>query len=101
MAARCETVLNTTMPRWKPITPKVEDFATMTKEHLDGEINFYEQVIDVVVYRHPRSHLMMLKQVITKLRNARQAFDFPQYDQLANLLANRPYTNASLRIRVS
>jgi sorting nexin-9/18/33 len=25
---------------------------------------------------------MMLKQVITKLRNARQAFDSPQYDQL-------------------
>jgi sorting nexin-9/18/33 len=25
---------------------KVEDFATMTKEHLDGEIDLYEQVID-------------------------------------------------------
>ena len=82
MAARCETVLNTTMAEMETYhLQKAEDFATMTKEHLDGEINYYEQVIGVA-YRHPRSHLMMLKQVITKLRNARQAFDSPQYDQL-------------------
>ena len=27
-------------------TQKVEDFASLAKEHLDGEIEFYEQVSD-------------------------------------------------------
>jgi sorting nexin-9/18/33 len=45
MAARCETVLNTTMAEMETYhSQKAEDFATMTKEHLDGEIIFYEQV---------------------------------------------------------
>lgn len=45
MAARCETVLNTTMAEMETYhSQKVEDFATVTKEHLDGEIEFYEQV---------------------------------------------------------
>jgi sorting nexin-9/18/33 len=47
MAARCETVLNTTMAEMETYhTQKAEDFATITKEHLDGEIDFYEQVIE-------------------------------------------------------
>lgn len=46
MVARCETVLNTTMAEMETYhTQKVEDFSTLTKEHLDGEIAFYEQVL--------------------------------------------------------
>lgn len=45
MAARCETVLNTTMAEMETFhTQKNEDFSTLTKDHLDGEIEFYEQV---------------------------------------------------------
>jgi len=28
-------------------TQKVEDFSSLAKEHLDGEIEFYEQVSDI------------------------------------------------------
>lgn len=45
MAARCETVLNTTMAEMETYhTQKKEDFTTIAKDHLDGEILFYEQV---------------------------------------------------------
>lgn len=45
MAARCETVLNTTMAEMETYhTQKREDFATIAKDHLDGELLFYEQV---------------------------------------------------------
>lgn len=45
VAARCETVLNTTMAEMETYhSQKIEDFAAITKEHLDGEIDFYEQV---------------------------------------------------------
>lgn len=45
MAARCETVLNTTMAEMDTYhTQKVEDFQALTKDHLDGEIALYEQV---------------------------------------------------------
>ena len=45
VAARCETVLNTTMAEMETYhTQKVEDFRQLTVEHLDGEIVFYEQV---------------------------------------------------------
>ncbi len=45
VASRCETVLNTTMAEMDIYhTQKVEDFASLAKEHLDGEIEFYEQV---------------------------------------------------------
>ncbi len=44
-AARCETVLNTTMAEMDTYhTQKVEDFQELAKEHLDGEIALYEQV---------------------------------------------------------
>ena len=47
LASRCETVLNTTMAEIETYhTQKVEDFASFAKEHLDGEIEFYEQVSD-------------------------------------------------------
>ncbi|TFK73507.1 hypothetical protein BDN72DRAFT_956503 [Pluteus cervinus] len=46
MAARCETVLNTTMAEMDTYhTQKVEDFTTLAKEHLDGEIELYEQIL--------------------------------------------------------
>ena len=45
VASRCETVLNTTMAEIETYhTQKVEDFASLAKEHLDGEIELYEQV---------------------------------------------------------
>ncbi|KAI0641330.1 hypothetical protein C8Q79DRAFT_1077719 [Trametes meyenii] len=66
MAARCETVLNVTMAEMDTYhTQKTEDFQELAKEHLDGEIAFYEQ------------------QILTRLRTARKAFDPPQYDELA------------------
>ncbi|KAJ7185508.1 hypothetical protein C8R46DRAFT_982143 [Mycena filopes] len=64
MAARCETVLNTTMAEMETYhTQKNEDFGALTKEHLDGEIAFYESVLN-------------------RLRSARRNFDEPQYTQL-------------------
>ncbi|KAI0918426.1 hypothetical protein AcV5_002420 [Taiwanofungus camphoratus] len=64
MAARCETVLNTTMAEMETYhSQKVEDFHTLAKEHLDGEIALYEHIL-------------------TRLRTARRAFDSPQYDGL-------------------
>ena len=33
-------------------TQKVEDFASIAKEHLDGEIEFYEQVRDATILLH-------------------------------------------------
>ncbi|TFY58146.1 hypothetical protein EVJ58_g6601 [Rhodofomes roseus] len=64
MAARCETVLNTTMAEMDTYhTQKVEDFQALAKEHLDGEIALYEQIL-------------------TRLRNARATFDDPTYTSL-------------------
>ncbi|KAJ7359160.1 hypothetical protein DFH08DRAFT_921629 [Mycena albidolilacea] len=64
MAARCETVLNTTMAEMETYhTQKSEDFSALTKEHLDGEIAFYEQVLN-------------------RLRGARRGFDEPHFTQL-------------------
>ncbi|KAF5369089.1 hypothetical protein D9758_002873 [Tetrapyrgos nigripes] len=59
MAARCETVLNTTMAEMETYhAQKLEDFSLLTKEHLDGEIQLYEQIL-------------------LRLRSARKAFDPP------------------------
>lgn len=53
VALRCETVLNTTMAEIETYhTQKVEDFASLAKEHLDGEIEFYEQVSDIKNSKH-------------------------------------------------
>lgn len=47
VAGRCETVLNTTMAEFDTYhQQKVEDFKRIATEHLDGEIEFYEQVGD-------------------------------------------------------
>ena len=49
VSARCETVLNTTMAEMEIYhSQKIEDFETLTKEHLDGEIQLYEQVCRTV-----------------------------------------------------
>ncbi|TFK49029.1 PX-domain-containing protein [Heliocybe sulcata] len=62
VAARCETVLNTTMAEMETYhTHKVEDFRTIATDHLDGEIAFYEQVL-------------------ARLKTARRTFDPPLYD---------------------
>ncbi|KAG2154261.1 uncharacterized protein EDB93DRAFT_1248458 [Suillus bovinus] len=64
MTARCETVLNTTMAEMDTYhDQKVENFSTITREYLDGEIHFYEQVLH-------------------KLKAARRTFDAPRFDQL-------------------
>ncbi|KAJ3804056.1 hypothetical protein F5876DRAFT_83860 [Lentinula aff. lateritia] len=43
---RCETVLNTTMAEMQTYhSQKVEDFETLAKDHLDGEIALYEQIL--------------------------------------------------------
>ncbi|TFY70943.1 hypothetical protein EVG20_g2061 [Dentipellis fragilis] len=66
VAARCETVLNTTMAEMETYhAQKVEDFSAIAKDHLDGEIEFYEQVL-------------------TRLRGARRNFDPAAYAQLGN-----------------
>ncbi|TFY81957.1 hypothetical protein EWM64_g2053 [Hericium alpestre] len=66
VAARCETVLNTTMAEMEIYhTQKVKDFSAVAKEHLDSEIEFYEQVL-------------------SRLRSARSTFDNPVYSQLSN-----------------
>ncbi|KDQ07407.1 hypothetical protein BOTBODRAFT_180691 [Botryobasidium botryosum FD-172 SS1] len=46
VAARCETVLNTTMAEFETYhVQKGEDFERIAVEHLDGEIEFHEQVL--------------------------------------------------------
>ncbi|KZT25671.1 PX-domain-containing protein [Neolentinus lepideus HHB14362 ss-1] len=62
VAARCETVLNTTMAEMETYhTQKLEDFRTIVTDHLDGEIAFYEQVL-------------------ARLKATRRTFDSPQYE---------------------
>lgn len=57
IAARCETVLNTTMAEMDTYhTQKVEDFRNIVMEHLDGEIAFYEQVGYQPLYPCPQLH---------------------------------------------
>ncbi|KAI0045016.1 hypothetical protein FA95DRAFT_1561581 [Auriscalpium vulgare] len=64
-ASRCETVLNTTMAEMETYhTQKLEDFTSVAKEHLDGEIEFYEQVL-------------------IRLRTARRTFEPPIYPHLS------------------
>ncbi|KAI0066806.1 hypothetical protein BV25DRAFT_1819910 [Artomyces pyxidatus] len=64
MASRCETVINTTMAEMETYhTQKLEDFTSIAKEHLDGEIEFYEQVL-------------------SRLRTARRTFEPPIYPRL-------------------
>ena len=86
MAARCETVLNTTMAEMDTYhTQKVEDFQTLAKDHLDGEIALYEQVRS---WLHPLSirstTTRCSTQILTRLRNARAAFDDPTYATLSH-----------------
>ncbi|KAG6377444.1 hypothetical protein JVT61DRAFT_15249 [Boletus reticuloceps] len=64
VASRCETVLNATMSELDTYhTQKVEDFTSLTKDHLDGEIALYEQML-------------------TRLKAARRTLDPPHLDEL-------------------
>ncbi|KIJ36730.1 hypothetical protein M422DRAFT_179049 [Sphaerobolus stellatus SS14] len=66
VTARCETVLNTTMAEFDIYhKQKIEDFQRIAVDHLDGEIEFYEQVL-------------------LRLKTARTTFDEPQYSTLAS-----------------
>ncbi len=45
VVARCETVMSTTMAEFDLYhDQKREDFEKVTKDYLDGEIQFYEKV---------------------------------------------------------
>lgn len=47
---RCETVLNVTMAEVDTYhSQKVEDLKSITVDHLDGEIAFYEQVLRIYI----------------------------------------------------
>ena len=84
IASRCETVLNTTMAEMEIYhAQKAEDFASIAKEHLDGEIEFYEQV------RIPPPSLnlnpnVFSDQVLNRLRTARRTFEPPIYPRLVS-----------------
>lgn len=84
MAARCETVLNTTMAEMETYhTQKAEDFTTLTKEHVDGEIAFYEQVLFLLsISVYPCAYIGL--QVLGRLKSARRNFDPPQFNELGN-----------------
>lgn len=72
VSSRCETVLNTTMAEMDTYhTQKVEDFRELAAEHLDGEINFYEQVLH-------------------RLRTAREAYDTTNRDSSGDLQRIQP-----------
>ncbi|KAG2045819.1 hypothetical protein BDR06DRAFT_332975 [Suillus hirtellus] len=46
MSAHCKTVLNITMAEMDTYhNQKVENFSTIAREYLDGEIHFYKQVL--------------------------------------------------------
>jgi sorting nexin-9/18/33 len=61
---RCETVLNTTLAEMDCYHgQKNADFQRLTREHMDGEIAFYEQVL-------------------ARLRTSRSAFENPTYEAL-------------------
>ncbi|TEB35082.1 hypothetical protein FA13DRAFT_1753432 [Coprinellus micaceus] len=65
VANRCETVLNITMAEMDTYhTQKQEDFRKLTTEHIDGEIQAYEQIL-------------------TRLYLARRTFDSPAFDELS------------------
>ncbi|KAL0571966.1 hypothetical protein V5O48_009992 [Marasmius crinis-equi] len=82
MAARCETVLNTTMAEMETYhTQKVEDFSSLAKEHLDGEIALYEQVCNS--FRSHTPHAKMEPQILTRLRAARSSFEPSQMEELS------------------
>ncbi|KIM46899.1 hypothetical protein M413DRAFT_440467 [Hebeloma cylindrosporum] len=66
MVGRCETVLNTTMAEMDVYhAQKGEDLKTITVDHLDGEIAFYEQIL-------------------TRLKAARSTYDNPKFADLAS-----------------
>ena len=86
ISARCETVLNTTMAEMETYhSQKVEDFETLTKEHLDGEIQLYEQVRRVVYHASTEGGRLpsRLVEILSKLKSARGNFDEPLYGSLA------------------
>lgn len=84
MAARCETVLNTTMAEMDTYhAQKMEDFRNITTEHLDGEIAFYEQVSEMTSSIPRKDSCLVLPQILRRLRDARVAFNPPQYDELS------------------
>ncbi|KAI0090450.1 hypothetical protein BDY19DRAFT_940221 [Irpex rosettiformis] len=65
LAARCETVLNTTMAEFDTYhDQKLEDFEGLTKDFLDSEIRLHEQIL-------------------ARLKSARLTFNEPTYSTLS------------------
>jgi sorting nexin-9/18/33 len=64
---------------------KIDDFTALTKEHLDGEIDFYEQVLIILSPSHPSISSLVASlthcffspslQVLSRLQAARRTFD--------------------------
>ena len=89
-------------------TQKVEDFASLAKEHLDGEIEFYEQVSSkekktpfsslirnhlnlrpcpvpfLFLFRFNPTPATLFLQVLLRLRTARRTFEPPIYPRLSS-----------------
>lgn len=86
VGARCETVLNTTMAEMETYhSQKIEDFKTLTEEHLDGEIQLYEQVRWLIYATLVDSARVSdwFGQILSKLKAARGNFEEPLYESLA------------------
>jgi hypothetical protein len=55
VAARCETVLNTTMAEFDTYhEQRGEDMTQIAVEYLDSEIEFFEQVSELALVTSPR-----------------------------------------------
>jgi len=78
-------VLNTTMAEMDVYhTQKGEDLRTITVDHLDGEIAFYEQVrkfLDPVIHHELTS---LPEKILTRLKATRSLYDDPKYTDLAS-----------------
>jgi hypothetical protein len=85
-------------------TQKVEDFASLAKEHLDGEIEFYEQVRDI--YKEPINFLSLSPALHTVMYRSstvyaqRAAHSNHRYTHISRRAAraNHPSTSATSTI---
>ena len=75
-------------------TQKVEDFASLAKEHLDGEIELYEQVNLRISHQSLYKYVKTTQktktktQVLLRLRTARRAFEQQQQQPMSPHLSS-------------
>lgn len=68
-------------------TQKGEDLKTITVDHLDGEIAFYEQVRSLSLQwsiLNSYELTFFLRKILTRLKTARSIYDDPKYTDLAS-----------------